>query len=485
VGQGLSDHEVEILTQYKNLEICDQPLTDDEMLEIMKYANRYEAEYGLSGKDFKPKLFTDAILKKWKIISLYGKHYRYEAGVYNSWDDIQIKKVVLDWSNGNASVSQMDNLVKRLAVETFVMPEEVNPIGLLNTMSGIINPESGEIFPHTPDDKFTIQLPLKCDTPPTGQNPRPPHCPLFNKFLEKVLPDPVQREAAWQILGYCLTTDCRHEKGFILYGGGSNGKTVFLNILRAMLGDLVSELRLSDLSHPFRPSMLLNKTVNISAEGEAVDLIDDAIVKSVISGEPLAVEQKHRDPVVIRPFCKLIIATNHLPRSRDKSKGYFRRWFILDFNTEIPENEQDKQLSQKIIESELGEIFYGALVGLRKLREKGGFTVPESSKALLDEYEKMTNPAILFIEEHLAVVPDGNEYLQDIYYKYLAWCEKQGHKNSLNQPNLRREIEKRTGKELARLTGGKTGFKGIVLTEAQRLREIAEGMKRSARPHQN
>ena len=192
-----------------------------------------------------------------------------------------------------------------------------------------------------------------------------------------------------------------------------------------------------------------------------------------------AVEQKHRDPVVIRPFCKLIVATNHLPRSRDKSRGYFRRWFILDFSVEIPEEQQDKQLSKEIIESELSEIFYGALIGLRRVREQGCFTVPDSSKALLNEYERMTNPAITFIEEHLAIVPTGREYLQEIYYKYVSWCETQGHKNPLNQPNLRREIEKRTGKEVVRLTAGKRGFKGLVLTEAQRLREITEGMKRS------
>lgn len=485
VGQGLSDHEVEILTAYRNLEICDPPFTDKEIEDIIQYAIKYEADYGLSGKEFKPKLFTDAILKKWRVINLYGRHYRYKDGVYAPWDDMQVKRVVLDWSNGNASVCQMDNLVRRLAIEAFVEPEKVNPVGWLNTLSGVINPETGEIVSHTPDRKFTIQLPLRCDNPPTTENPRPPDCPLFNRFLEEVLPDQAQQSAAWEILGYCLTSDCRLEKGFILYGGGSNGKTVFLNVLRAMLQDLVSELRLSDLSHTFRPSMLLNKTVNISAEGEAVDLIDDAVVKSLISGEPLAVEQKHKDPIVIRPFCKLIIATNHLPRSRDKSRGYFRRWLILDFNQEIPEEKQDKQLSEKIIESELGEIFYGALIGLRRLRKRGNFTMPESSKALLDEYEKMTNPALTFIEEHLAIVPDGKEYLQDVYYKYVSWCEKQGHKNPLNQPNLRREIEKRTGKELLRLTGGKTGFKGLVLTEAQRLREITEGMKRSGGRSQN
>jgi putative DNA primase/helicase len=481
VSRGLTDHEVEILTAYRNLEICDEPLMEDELQEVMKYANKYEAEYGLSGKEFKPKLFADGILKRWKVFNLGGQHYRYEDkdGYYQPWDDVRIKKTVLDWSNGNATVSQMENLVKRLEIETAADPEEVNPVGWLNTLSGIMNPETGEIVPHTPDLKFTIQLPVGCENLPAGDNPRPPQCNLFNRFLEDVLPDPAQRDAAWEILGYCLTTDCRLEIAIILYGGGSNGKTVFLNILRAMLRGLVSELRLSDLSHSYRPAMLLNKLVNISGEGEAVDLIDDAVVKSLISGEPMAVEQKYKDPVVIKPFCKLIIATNHLPRSRDKSRGYFRRWLILHFDQEIAEDRQDKQLSQKIIDSELDEIFYGALLGLQRLRKQNGFTVPESSKALLGEYEKMTNPAIMFIEEHLAVVPEGSEYLQDIYYKYASWCEKQGHKNALNQPNLRREIEKRTGKDLVRLTGGKTGFKGLVLTEAQRLREITEGMKKS------
>ena len=323
-SRGLTDHEVEILTAYKHLEICDEPLSESELQDILKYANKYDAEYGISGKEFKPKLYTDAILSKWKMFNLGGQHYRYEEeeGYYKPWDGVRIKKLVLDWSNGNASVSQMENLVKRLEIETAADPEEVNPVGWLNTLSGIINPETGEIVPHTPDMMFTIQIPVRCVAPP-GENPRRPNCPKFHKFLEDTLTDPAQREVAWQILGYCLTTDCRLEIAIILFGGGSNGKTVFLNILRAMLRGLVSELRLSDLSHSYRPAMLLNKLVNISGEGEAVDLIDDAVVKSIISGEPLAVEQKYKDPVVIKPFCKLIIATNHLPRSQRQEPRVF------------------------------------------------------------------------------------------------------------------------------------------------------------------
>jgi len=54
-----------------------------------------------------------------------------------------------------------------------------------------------------------------------------------------------------------------------------------------------------------------------------VDLIDDAVVKSIISGEPMTVEQKYRDPLVINPFCKLVVATNHLPGAVTRAAGIF------------------------------------------------------------------------------------------------------------------------------------------------------------------
>src|SRR5208283_3264504 len=164
VSRGLSAHEVEILTAYENLKNCDPPLPETEIEDIIRYAIKYEAEYGLSGKEFKPKLFTDAIQKKWEVFNLNGQHYRYEDGYYKPWDDLKIKKTVLDWSNGNATVSQMENLVKRLEIETTTDPEEVNPVGWLNTLSGIINPQTGEIAVHTPDMKFTIQVPVRCET---------------------------------------------------------------------------------------------------------------------------------------------------------------------------------------------------------------------------------------------------------------------------------------------------------------------------------
>jgi P4 family phage/plasmid primase-like protien len=466
VAQGLSEIEVSACVTYENITRCEPQTDDDEVAEIVESAMKYDKEHSLSGKDFDPKVYVAQILMTWNVINLYGAHYRYAKGVYESWSALDIEKTILEWSKGTATVSQMENLVKRLEIETHLEPESVNPQGLLCLRNGILDAETGQIKDHSPHIPFTIQLPVTCLDPPIPQNPREPNCPSFKKFLSEVLPDTGQQDALWEIFGYCLSTDCRYEKGFIFFGDGSNGKTVVLDIMRAMLKGYVSGLRLSDLGHTYRPSMLVDKLVNISAEGEAVELVDDSIVKSVISGEPMPVERKYKDPVYVKPFAKLVIATNHLPRTRDKSFGYFRRWLILHFNQEIAQDRQDKQLAKKIIATELDEIFYGALLGLQRLRTTDGFTVSESSRMTLREYEDQVNPVITFIEENLTDGPsEDKEYLQSIYSQYTHWCKRQGH-NPLSQPNLRKEIEKRKGLKAERLTNGRMGFKGLCLAEA-------------------
>lgn len=466
VAQGLSEIEVSACVTYENITRCEPPMEDSEVVGIVESAMKYDKEHALSGKDFDPRVYVAQILMTWNVMNLYGTHYRYAKGFYEPWSALDIEKTVLEWSRGTATVAQMENLVKRLEIETHLEPESVNPQGLLCLRNGILDPETGQIRDHSPHIPFTIQLQVTCVDPPTHQNQRQPDCPLFARFLSEVLPDKAQQDALWEIFGYCLTADCRYEKGFIFFGDGSNGKTVVLDILRAMLHEYVSGLRLSDLGHTYRPSMLVDKLVNISGEGEAIELVDDSIVKSVISGEPMPIERKYKDPMYIKPFAKLVIATNHLPRTRDKSFGYFRRWLILHFNQEIAQDKQDKQLAKRIIATELDEIFYGSLLGLQRLRQNDHFTVPESSRMTLREYEDQVNPVITFIEECLREgLSDEKEYLQDIYRQYTFWCKRQGH-NPLSQPNLRKEIEKRKGLKAERLTSGKMGFRTLCLTEA-------------------
>ncbi|MGO9116842.1 MAG: phage/plasmid primase, P4 family [Desulfomonilaceae bacterium] len=465
VKQGLNEDEVYACLITENAMRCVPPLEDDEVESIVKSAMKYRRKHSLSGKRFEPSVYVSEILLRNHVISLYGEYYKYQDGVYKPWNDTEIKGLIWNWSNRTASVAQIESTVKLLGIETYINPDAVNPLGCLNLRSGILNTETGELAAHDPKRIFTIQIPVSCPHPPSKGNTKKLKCPQFQAYLNRVLPDRDQQALVWEMLGYFLTTDCRYEKAFLMLGPGHNGKTVLLDIVRALLRGYVSELRLADLGHSYRPALLQNKLLNITAEGESSEYVDDVAIKSLISGEDMTIERKYCDPVSIKPYAKLIVAANSLPRTKDKSYGYFRRWIPIAFDVEIPLEERDEELAKKIVSEELDEIFYGALLGLRRLRKNRHFTIPVSSNELLDEYEKQTNPVITFLEECISdKAPYAMVSLASLYARYKDWCLVNGH-HPMARPNLRREVERKFKIKCDRLTSGdergKYGFVGL------------------------
>ncbi len=146
----------------------------------------------------------------------------------------------------------------------------MNPRGVLNLKNGLLNLESGTLDPHTPEVLTTVQTETAFD--PAAE------CPLWLQTIEEILPDPESRHLLAQIAGYCLTPDNSHQKAFILYGEGSNGKSVITDVLEALIGrENFAALHLSDLKERFRLTELQNKLVNFISEVESKGLVDDAL----------------------------------------------------------------------------------------------------------------------------------------------------------------------------------------------------------------
>ena len=178
VKQGLNEDEVYACLITENAMRCVPPLEDDEVESIVKSAMKYRRKHSLSGKRFEPSVYVSEILLRNHVINLYGEYYRYQDGVYRAWNDTEIKGLVWNWSNRTASVAQIESTVKLLAIETYVNPDAVNPLGCLNLRSGILNAETGELAAHDPKRIFTIQIPVlsaRWPTPPQ-RNGRLPWC---------------------------------------------------------------------------------------------------------------------------------------------------------------------------------------------------------------------------------------------------------------------------------------------------------------------
>jgi putative DNA primase/helicase len=232
--------------------------------------------------------------------------------------------------------------------------------------------------PHTPNF-FTLGcLPFPYD--PAARASR------WDIFLEEVQPNPENRTLIQECFGYCFTQDTSFEKQFIFRGEGSDGKSVVLQVMRIILGeDNYANIAMEqlDIKRTFVLSRLVGKSANISTEMGEMDKAAEGLMKMLISGEPITIEEKNQPAFRFEPRAKFVWSTNVLPRFTDKTDGMSRRTIIVDFRVQtLDENRQDKRLRSTDWWKESGElpgIFNWALEGLANLTTRGRFIEPKES----------------------------------------------------------------------------------------------------------
>ncbi len=456
--RGFSGEAIEAALQIENAAKCDEPLKSKEVSDIAKSAAKYDPATLPTGKEFHPMPYVKAIRQEFAVIAHEGEFYRYKNGVYEQWPRQEIDQLVLRLSFEWARPRHCDEIRKLLETVSYIPSERVNKAGLLNLKNGILDPKTGELHGHSPKHYTTTQIPVEW-------NPEA-ECPIFDDFLETVLPEEEQRTLLMQIFGYSLTAETRFQKAFILLGEGSNGKSVCADILEALLGQACSAIDLSDMKQQFVIAELQNKTANLSSEVNVKDFVQDATLKKIISGDPLVAQRKFKDPFKFRPFAKLIIMANSLPKTYDKSYGFYRRFIILVFQVRVPEERWDMDLSSKIIKSELSGVLCKAVEALRELNKNGKFTIPESSKKAIAEYERDMNPMLVFFEDYVEKSPGTNTSLQELFMEYRTWCHFNGHK-PVSSRRLREEFEKKFGVQVPRMSQGRV-VKGYSCREVER-----------------
>jgi putative DNA primase/helicase len=232
-------------------------------------------------------------------------------------------------------------------------------------------------------------------------------------------------------MGYSLTPSTHFHKMMWLVGSGSNGKSVILNIMSALVGEHnTSAVPLKDFSKTFSLIGMKDKLINIDADFPIDGAIADDKMKIIVSGDLVKVEEKREKAFTCRITAKQWAAMNNLPKTKDNSHGFFRRVLMLTFNRKLEDHEQDKSL-EKVLMTELPGIFNWALEGLHELLENDQFTVPTSSKTDLDEYKILSNPVAKFVQEHITLVDTkGSPKLgllnKDVYTSFSLFCHANG-----------------------------------------------------------
>ncbi|MBN1279719.1 MAG: DNA primase [Chlorobiaceae bacterium] len=348
-------------------------------------------------------------------------------------DDYKFRKDLLEQFHSEAHLTQPDVSTVRT---------------LINLQNGTleIDADGHRLREHRSADFLTHVLPFEY-----RENAE---APLFRSFLERVLPDTDSQRVLAEFVGYVFVRGMKLEKALLLYGTGANGKSVWFDILLALLGaENASSYSLSSLTdsrNGYYRAMIADKLVNYASEINGK--LEASLFKQLVSGEPVEGRLPYEKPFIMRDYAKLIFNANELPRDVEHTNAYFRRFLIIPFTVTIPEAEQDKGLAGKIIASELPGVLNWALEGLRRLLQQGRFSECDAARCAVDQYKRESDSVQMFVDEQ-ALEPSGVgfETLGELYKGYKSFCADDGYR-PLGKQNFSKRLEA-CGLEKVKRTG--------------------------------
>ena len=336
-----------------------------------------------------------------------------------------VKKVIEDYyseKNANATINH-------ITTSTVRNRDELDPpTNILSVKNGLLNidREKTTLLEHSPTWFFTENIPVSYD--PNAK------CPEFLRFLEQIQPDYNNRAKIQEIFGYCLWREYPHQVSFLLIGGGSNGRSTLLAVLRALLGGRknVSSETLQSLCHDkFSKAELYLKYANICGDLPSKAIKDTSAFKMLCGGDSISAQKKHRDPFNFVNYAKLIFLPNRVPYSYDDSDAYYRRWvmifFPVRFGIQMGDLPVDKHILEKLTTpEELSGILNWALEGLKRLREQKEFTNRMTIEQTKQYYERLVSPLSAFIQDKIIVTFDPENFItkEEFYSSFLDYCKE-------------------------------------------------------------
>lgn len=294
---------------------------------------------------------------------------------------------------------------------------------LLGVANGVVDLRSGGLRPGVPADRITRHVPIAYD--PDAR------CLRWERFLDEVLRgDEDFFDYVWRAIGYSLTGDVREQCLFLCWGTGSNGKSVFLALLRALAGDYATDTPFSTLELHDRSSIpndvaaLVGRRVVTAAETGEGRRINEARLKALTGGDAVTARFLHGEFFTFQPVAKFWLAVNHKPRVADDSYGFWRRVRLIPFLRRFTPLDADDALADKLL-AELPGILAWAVRGAMIWREHG-LGAPEAVKSATDTYRAESDPLGPFLDACCLLGDELSVVASQLYHAYSGWARREG-----------------------------------------------------------
>jgi putative DNA primase/helicase len=257
---------------------------------------------------------------------------------------------------------------------------------------------------------------------------------VWDSFLLRIMDNIAGRISFLQrAIGYSLTGSVKEGVMFLQYGSGRNGKTVFSEAINHLAGDYTrtadASLLLTRRSDGPRHDIARLRRARLVWTSETAEggKFDEAQVKLLTGGDKIAVRNLYEALQEFYYTGKMWLRTNKKPGIHGRDIAIWSRILLIPFLVTIPDDEQDKELLQKL-RTELPGILAWAVRGCLEW-QKNGLCPPPEVLAATKEYKQESDPLRDFLED-CCIVGDGLTVpCTVLYMAYCTYCEANGQKS--------------------------------------------------------
>lgn len=376
---------------------------------------------------------------------------RQESEWYESSGDSDTAKAFAKHIKASRSAKSKENMLKEIQHHIPIMPFQLDKHKMaFNVPNGTLSLKSGELVPAKRDYFITKFSPVEFTDNAD--------CPMWRRFLDDIFGgDKELIRYIQKAVGYSMTGDTSEQCVFFLYGTGRNGKSTFLDVLREIFGDYVSNIQPETIMVKNSMGNGINsdiarlkgaRMVTTVEPNEGVRL-NEGLIKQLTGDDAVTARKLYGNEFEFKPEFKLWMATNHKPIIRGTDDGIWRRIHMIPFTVQIPVDKVDRQLKSKL-EREYPAILRWAVEGCL-LWQREGLKQPRAVLDMTREYRREMDVISGFLDDRCEMGEGFSAKSSELYAAYSAWCES-NTEFKMSNTKFSVEMEKRFSK-VAKKTG--------------------------------
>lgn len=343
----------------------------------------------------------------------------------------------------------------------------------LAVANGVLDLRNGVLEDGMPEDRISLGTNIAYDADAAA--------PRWAQFLDEVFVVPELIDYIQLAAGYSFTGEISEHCFFFCHGGGANGKSTFLGILKYVAGELGYTLPFAVLepsrnagegASPYMADLDGPRFV-VASEVRENTKLDESRIKALSGGDEITARRLHAAPFTYRPQLKLWLGVNHKPAVADESDGFWRRPRFIPFMQQFKGAAQDTLLFDRLKEEAPGILRWaveGAVKWYAAIAASGGRPVlgdVPGAGEMLKEWRAESDPLEEWLLERCIQRADLKAEVGSVHRDYCEWCDDNriSQRNRLTRKSLSRRLSDRFGKTKIM---GKRYISGIgLLAESQ------------------